>query len=80
MKPVIGNQRLRDAPEDLEAQRAEVVSGQVGDEPVRAGARSGRAPATGRTRCDESQRAGQPKRLHWKACLVIAWRASPAIC
>ena len=53
----------RDAPEDVEAQRAAVVCGQVGDEPVRAGAPSSLAPATGRTRCDESQRAGQPTRL-----------------
>ena len=26
------------------------------------------------------RRAGQPNRLHSKALVVIAWRASPAIC
>jgi hypothetical protein len=37
MKPVIGNQRLTNAPEDLEAQRAEVVCGQFGDQPFELG-------------------------------------------
>jgi len=64
-------QRLRDA---------RFFEFQVGDESVLAGACDGRAPATGRTRRDESQRPGQPNRLHSKACIVLAWRASPAIC
>ena len=64
-------QRLRDA---------RFPEFQVGDESVLSGACDGRAPATGRTRCDESQEDRSAEMASFEGAFVIAWQASPAIC